>query len=223
MPLASWNILDGHCFHSIRISTLQYWIIQTFDQNDWNPGEIDAHIKQFDSTLRNQMSRRYRMDSKNVVRTDPDAALTTLRGKTLEERLQEAKPAGATLVILMLPSFDRYHYTILKDLADRKFGLRSICIAKPAQFDERSAKMYMTNIVQNINFKYGGVNSAVDGIDLSKTLILGADVVHPPVIAFEECPSIASMVGSVDAQGGRFLGSMRLQSVDKKNREVSSP
>ena len=223
MGRAIWNLLDHHCFHTIRTDHLKYYIIQTLDQQ-WDDDAVTSHMEDFELRLKDQMSRRCRMDKQRVMRTNPNNANTTLMGASLESKLEDASTSGAQLVILMLPAFDRYIYADFKNLADRRFGLRSLCVAKPEQLQKGNdlAMKYMTNIAQKINLKYGGVNSAVDGIDLKTTLILGADVVHPPIVAFEECPSIASLVGSMDAHGGTFLGSMRLQSKDKKDREVSS-
>jgi len=224
---AIWNILDGQCFHTIKTKSLKYSIIQTLDEI-WDDHEVGSHMQDFEERLKDQMSRRLCMSKQAITRLNPGVAASSLQGdsfeKELDQRLDEAQKAGAGLVILMLSEFDRSIYPRFKDLADRKYGLRSICVAKPEQLDKKDQdiKKYMTNIAQKINLKYGGVNSAVDGIDLANTLILGADVVHPPIAAFEGCPSIASLVGSMDSQGGMFLGSMRLQSKDKKDREVSA-
>jgi eukaryotic translation initiation factor 2C len=87
-------------------------------------------------------------------------------------------------------------------LTDRNYGLNSICLAKPeATESSKNFGKYMTNIAQKINFKTGGINSSVKdigGLLGGSTLILGADVVHPGMKAYEESPSIACIVGSVD-------------------------
>ena len=46
------------------------------------------------------------------------------------------------------------------------------------------------------------------------TIILGADVIHPGVASIEGTPSIAALVGSVDSDFGKYLGSMRRQPYD---------
>lgn len=58
--------------------------------------------------------------------------------------------------------------------------------------------------------KTGGV-PLKQGPSACKTIILGADVAHPTASAVPGCPSIASVVGTVDDNYVRFLGSMRLQ------------
>jgi hypothetical protein len=203
---------------------LKYIVIQTLtSEKTWTDQQVTDHIDTFESLLKDQMSSRCRMDKKTVIRANPGIAATKLNEiNTLEARLKQASEANVDQVILMLPKPDRSLYMSFKNLADRQFGLRSLCVAKPELIaDPGSGAKVMTNLAQKINIKTGGVNSTVDGINLKTTLVLGADVVHPPITAFEECPSIASIVGSVDAQGGNFQGSMRLQSKDKKNREVS--
>lgn len=82
--------------------------------------------------------------------------------------------------------------------------------------------------------KCGGINHTAGGpvdpksmsyitaitYQIKDMMLLGADVTHPSVASIEGCPSIAAMVGSVDNWSGKFLGSMRLQDQDKKDREV---
>jgi eukaryotic translation initiation factor 2C len=72
------------------------------------------------------------------------------------------------------------------------------------------------------NLKMGGINhsafSKCGNIAdwLKTTLVLGADVTHPGNGALLGCPSVAAVVGSVESTGGRFLGSIRLQSESGK-------
>jgi eukaryotic translation initiation factor 2C len=75
------------------------------------------------------------------------------------------------------------------------------------------------------NLKFRGINHCAESSnDVSKkwlkdTLVLGADVTHPSGGALPGCPSIAAVVGSTEETGGRFLGSVQLQS--EGNKEVS--
>jgi hypothetical protein len=48
---------------------------------------------------------------------------------------------------------------------------------------------------------------------MQNTLVLGADLSHPGPGAIQGCPSIAAIFASVDDDGGKFLGSMRLQTL----------
>jgi eukaryotic translation initiation factor 2C len=172
----------------------------------------------------------------------------TLEENSLRTALTEAKEhfseGRKKLVILQLPNRDRYIYPIFKDLADREFGLQAICVteSKMFQWDEgnnrtiKNIEQYLGNVMMKANLKCEGINHSAGGaiIDgntnyktamtdvIRETMVLGADVTHPSLNSVEGCPSIAAIVGSVDDYGGKFLGSMRLQDQEKKDREVSS-
>jgi hypothetical protein len=210
------NIPDDQAFHDPKVPVLRYFLIQTLD------GPIEASdLQEFENQLKEQLSRRCKVDKRHVVPVNPGAKAIQLNETALEASLIEAKRSDSNLVILLIPQFNRWIYAEFKNLADRKYGLRSLCLAKPSQFKD---KKYMTNICQKINVKFGGNNAAVDNVEtmLGKlTLVLGADLVHPGFGAFEESPSVACIVGSVDSRSSRFLGSARLQSKIKEDREVS--
>ncbi|KAH7092237.1 ribonuclease H-like domain-containing protein [Paraphoma chrysanthemicola] len=219
---AIWNIQDEYRFYTANLIGLKYYVIQTLGTDgEWDDANVDDHIQTFDNLLKDQMRLRCQIAAKDVKCLTPNAASSTLKGTALEEKLREARKSNAQLVVLMLPWPDKRIYTDFKNLADRQFGLRTLCVANPGKLDKPvDAQKYMANIAQKINIKYGGINASVEGIDLKTTLVLGADVVHPPKTAFDESPSIASMVGSTDKEGGAYRGVMRLQSKDKRDREI---
>jgi hypothetical protein len=220
---SGWNIGDDEAFFSPRASSLKYYIIHRLVG-----AKANQTIANFEAELRNQMHRRLKMNISQVTCVNRGGAAATLADNNgnMEHLMMEAQTSRAGLVVLMLPSPDRATYASFKNLADRQLGLRSLCVAKPSQLADvgsRSIAKYMTNIAQKINIKFEGFNAQVEGISEalgSNTLVLGADVIHPGYGAFDDSPSIACIVGSVDNQAGRFLGSARLQSKDKKDREV---
>jgi len=149
----------------------------------------------------------------------------------LRDELNRAKQTttkGRKIVMLQLEQRDRYVYNIFKDMADREFGLQSVCITEEKA--DSDLEQYLGNVMMKVNLKCEGINhSAGDPVanfkeslqtKLKDTMILGADVTHPSTASIEGCPSIAAIVGSVDLHGGKFLGSMRLQTQEKKDREV---
>ncbi|KAF2709989.1 Piwi-domain-containing protein [Pleomassaria siparia CBS 279.74] len=120
------------------------------------------------------------------------------------------------LALLVLRSKNVESYANFKDLADRKYGVHSLCVTgKKFQGGD-----VMGNLMMKLNLKMAGMNhSTTNGVlnrIMSDTLVLGADVTHPGPTAVLNCPSIAAIVGSVDSRAGRFLGSMRLQTESKK-------
>ncbi|KAF2122712.1 ribonuclease H-like domain-containing protein [Lophiotrema nucula] len=166
----------------------------------------------------------------------------------LRQELQLAKARASgndkVLVLLLIPKRNIAIYQEFKDLADREVGVQTICMTEEANMELHKDKRikniksgewetkkapfakdimgYFGNIMMKVNLKFGGINHTTRAVltSLSKTLVLGADVTHPGTNAVQGCPSIAAIVGSVDDTGGKFLGSMRLQSTLKKDHEI---
>ncbi|CAO2651808.1 Nn.00g000910.m01.CDS01 [Neocucurbitaria sp. VM-36] len=169
---------------------------------------------------------------------------THIKDKTHEElkdgirklisQCKTAKPS-TKLVVLLLKKRSIATYSAFKDVADRISGLQSVCVTEEKNRNkpphDRGLLQYFANVMMKVNLKQGGRNHTVCGGSkgedmlrrtLSKvypersTMILGADVTHPGAGSLIGCPSIAALVGSVDLDGGKFLGSMRLQKKSKK-------
>ncbi|KAI4623607.1 hypothetical protein J4E80_003418 [Alternaria sp. BMP 0032] len=209
---SAWNLQPFTAFYTPKVQTLKYFVIHSLDST--------VPVAGFETELQDQMLRRCNTKAEGVVRLNASEAASELKCSSLELRMKQAKESEAELAVLLLQNFDRSAYSEFKNLADRKYGLRSLCLAKPALF---SNSKYMSNVAQKINIKFGGVNSYVAKVKSfleTKTLVLGADLVHPPAGALEDTPSIACMVGSIDNHGGCFPGSARLQSKDRDDREI---
>ncbi|KAF1849518.1 Piwi-domain-containing protein [Cucurbitaria berberidis CBS 394.84] len=143
--------------------------------------------------------------------------------------------ANGQLVVLLLGKRNIPVYSAFKDVADRISGLQSVCVTeeknrgKPAT--DKGLGQYFSNVMMKVNLKQKGRNHTVcdnnkGGGRLREVLrsdppkrgimILGSDVTHPTGSSLVGCPSIAALVGSTDYDGGKFLGSMRLQNRSKK-------
>jgi eukaryotic translation initiation factor 2C len=135
----------------------------------------------------------------------------------IPQAMKNARDKGANFALLILMQRSVPAYSIFKDLADRTYGMHSLCITEKPNYRNRALNKdlrgYFGNVMMKANLKAGGINHTVDGIAdiLKDTLVLGADVTHPGQSALLGTPSIAAIVGSVDKTGGKFLGSMRLQ------------
>jgi eukaryotic translation initiation factor 2C len=138
-------------------------------------------------------------------------------------KAQVEKRMSTNMAVLVLSVKDIDGYSAFKDLCDRDFGLHALCVTTRAL--RRTDGDRWSNITMKMNLKAAGINNTVAGGLISRglmkdTLVLGADVTHPGPGSIPGCPSIAAIVGSVDAHAGRFLGSMRLQRESRK--EVST-
>jgi len=179
-----------------------------------------------------------------LKKQEPDITLA----KTHEELKNDVKEAikrcqqqsaNGKLVILVLERYNIPVYSAFKDVADRIAGLQSLCVTAEKnsnkQLGDKGLSQYFANVMMKVNLKQGGLNHTAcdenpgEGT-IRKTLlkeaparsvmILGADVTHPGTNSLVGCPSIAALVGSVDLDGGKFLGSMRLQ--EKSKKEVNT-
>jgi eukaryotic translation initiation factor 2C len=135
--------------------------------------------------------------------------LNSLGHQTINDSIQTQldNRISANMAVLVLGKKEIAGYSAFKDLCDRNFGLHALCITTAAM--RRQDGDRWGNITLKMNLKAAGINSTVAGGLISRgfmedTLVLGG------------CPSIAAMVGSVDAHAGRFLGSMRLQRESRK-------
>ncbi|KAH7380393.1 hypothetical protein DE146DRAFT_295085 [Phaeosphaeria sp. MPI-PUGE-AT-0046c] len=162
----------------------------------------------------------------------PQAAMET-RLKEALQALHDASlgPKGKTpdLVVLLLQKKDQDVYSSFKYLTDKVYCFQSICATednfRPKDFKDRNWKpvpgwendnamrQYMAHVAMKANIKLYGVNHTAVGVAglLGKTLVLGADLTHPGPGAIDSCPSISSVVSSVENSGGWFLGQSFLQ------------
>ncbi|KAG8191160.1 hypothetical protein JTE90_016673 [Oedothorax gibbosus] len=128
-----------------------------------------------------------------------------------EKVLREAEQTQASFAIIVLSRFDSYHnYDEIKFIADYKLGFVTQCMEESvlSKFNDQIA----TNVCLKVNTKLGGVNHVLNQKPkvLSKpVMILGADAVHCP--RGSGCPSIAAVVGSMDAFPSRYKVACRVQ------------
>lgn len=134
------------------------------------------------------------------------------------------------IAFLLLRTKNAQTYQLFKDIAEREFGLQTICLTENPniKFDKvtkqeilKTSDQYFGNVMMKANLKFGGVNHSTKKVQdlLRSTLVLGANVTHPGVSAIEGYPSIAAIVGPANDKG-KFRESMRLQDQDKKDQEV---
>ena len=133
------------------------------------------------------------------------------------------------LAVVVFPdasASNRDDYASFRVAADQYLGMKSICLNEermcssvkaganaPPLGDDQLAD-YMRNISMKLNLRCGNSNHTVQFGKTSKvgsdTLVLGADVTHPSTGSTRFTPSIAAVVGSIDATFALFPGSMRL-------------
>lgn len=132
-------------------------------------------------------------------------------------------------LFVILPSDSDRLYSTIERIAEIDIGLKTVCVQRTKiQFmrpegTESKHLQYASNVAMKCNLKGAGQNHHLGAGAFQKlfthnwtesicnTIVLGADVAHTLKGASHGCPSVASVVGSIDDNFVEFLGSMRLQ------------
>ncbi|KAI8816009.1 Piwi domain-containing protein [Fimicolochytrium jonesii] len=125
------------------------------------------------------------------------------------------------MILVILPDTNPRRYAEIKRVSDTVLGVITQCMQ--AKHVGKAAAQYCANLCLKINVKLGGFNAFLPAkagpqgqpqlpfISEAPTLVLGADIVHPGPGEGNTRPSIAAMVGSLDAQCARFAATLRIQ------------
>lgn len=139
----------------------------------------------------------------------------------LNRLIEHNAPKLPDIVVLLIPVKDRVACSPFNYLTDKQFVLQSICIAvtrmrpksKEGYGGLTTMAQYMANVAMEANLKLAGIDhsSVTNRSWLQNTLILRADVTNPGSSASQGSLSIAALVGSMETDGGRYIGEMVLQ------------
>jgi eukaryotic translation initiation factor 2C len=200
-----------------------------------SPQVKDGELTVYEKRLRDQFEKLNLSPKqcRRISEKDYQPKLSQVTEAEIQAKLDDLTKEGRSLdfVFFLLDRADTTVYRNFKNAADRLYPIQSVCITrkdpKPPRNKPLSDKMISeinTNIMMKVNLKLEGINHRIDGVSkwLKNTMVIGADLVHPGAGAFPGTPSIAAVVGSIDPDGGKCLGSLRLQSIEKTDREVSS-
>ncbi|CAG5124840.1 unnamed protein product [Candidula unifasciata] len=122
---------------------------------------------------------------------------------------------GLQLIIVVLPGKTPI-YAEVKRVGDICFGLATQCVqSKNVNNLNKNSLQTLSNLCLKINVKLGGVNNILlpsirPHVFHEPVIFLGADVTHPPAGDTQK-PSIAAVVGSMDAHPSRYSATVRIQ------------
>ncbi|KAG7445462.1 argonaute-like protein [Guyanagaster necrorhizus] len=198
-----WNMTDKHLFEPKRVTK---WVLIIF--------ELKKH---FDPVTCSKMTKAFIDACKKVgIQIDDPAQTTWFNGQgTVEQGLVDAARMKPTLIVAVLPTNANDIYNKIKHFGDCVAGIPTQCMighkcsyAKP---------QYFANVCLKLNVKLGGINlipssESVTALTDSRypTMIIGADVMHPPPGANDR-PSYTAAVGSVDSHTARYVATMQVQ------------
>ncbi|KAK3087288.1 hypothetical protein FSP39_004190 [Pinctada imbricata] len=119
---------------------------------------------------------------------------------------------GLQLVVIVLPGRTPV-YAEVKRVGDILFGLATQCVQ--SKNVNKTTPQTLSNLCLKINVKLGGINNILlpsmrPAVFRQPVIFLGADVTHPPAGDTTK-PSIAAVVGSMDAHPSRYSATVRIQ------------
>ncbi|KJK73535.1 hypothetical protein H634G_11206 [Metarhizium anisopliae BRIP 53293] len=193
-----------------------YLVISLSGARDFfNPQSLAAVMNEFHQVLR-----------KIGVNAAPPLAGQSLQLQHADDPaigpiLQRA--AGALdLLFIILPEANTPLYKRLKTLADKNYGIHTICSVGSKLEKERGRDQYMANVALKFNLRLGGINQTVENknlgiVDQNKTMIVGIDVTHPSPGSSSNAPSVSAMVASIDKFLGQWPATLRIQRARQEN------
>uniref|UniRef100_A0A8C5W967 Protein argonaute-1 n=1 Tax=Leptobrachium leishanense TaxID=445787 RepID=A0A8C5W967_9ANUR len=169
----------------------------------------EAHLKAFTEQLR-KISR----DAGMPVQAGPIFCKYAQGADNVEPLFRHLKTAhrDIQLVIVVLPGKTPV-YAEVKRVGDTVLGMATQCVQMKNV--QRTTPQTLSNLCLKINVKLGGVNNILlpqgrPTVFQQPIIFLGADVTHPPAGDGKK-PSIAAVVGSMDAHPNRYCATVRVQ------------
>ncbi|XP_013928829.1 PREDICTED: protein argonaute-2 [Thamnophis sirtalis] len=169
----------------------------------------EVHLKTFTEQLR-KISR----DAGMPIQGQPCFCKYAQGADSVEPMFRHLKNtySGLQLVVVILPGKTPV-YAEVKRVGDTVLGMATQCVQMKNV--QRTTPQTLSNLCLKINVKLGGVNNILlpqgrPPVFQQPVIFLGADVTHPPAGDGKK-PSIAAVVGSMDAHPNRYCATVRVQ------------
>ncbi|XP_010187592.1 PREDICTED: protein argonaute-2, partial [Mesitornis unicolor] len=166
----------------------------------------EVHLKSFTEQLRKI--------SRDAVWGQPCFCKYAQGADSVEPMFRHLKNTytGLQLVVVILPGKTPV-YAEVKRVGDTVLGMATQCVQMKNV--QRTTPQTLSNLCLKINVKLGGVNNILlpqgrPPVFQQPVIFLGADVTHPPAGDGKK-PSIAAVVGSMDAHPNRYCATVRVQ------------
>ncbi|KDR77481.1 hypothetical protein GALMADRAFT_266956 [Galerina marginata CBS 339.88] len=205
----AWNMLSKRFYRPARIAR---WMMVIYDSRFNNAACVEATqgflavCEKFGVEVENKSPLKKYENGQGNIDKQLSAACT--------ESVQ--KQGGLpTLMMVILPEGGGNIYTAVKHFGDVTMGIPTQCLRSLKC--GRAREQYWANVLLKVNVKLGGINvipdpAAVRALTdpVNPTIVIGADVIHPPPGAFDR-PSFTAVVGSVDSDSAKYVATSRVQ------------
>ncbi|KAM3560252.1 hypothetical protein ARSEF4850_003732 [Beauveria asiatica] len=211
----SWNMIDIKFNAGVVLSQWSYMMISLTGVRDpFDQKSLADVMQEFHRSLvKMGVSATPPMTGQRLLlqHTD-DAALGTV--------LQKAANA-LKLLIIILPDANTSLYKHIKSLADKTYGIHTVCCVGPKLAKAHGRDQYIANVALKLNLKLGGVNQIMSDrqlgiIEQNKTMVVGIDVTHPSPGSSSNAPSVSAMVASIDRFLGQWPATLRAQTAKQE-------
>uniref|UniRef100_A0A8C2TG00 Protein argonaute-2 n=1 Tax=Coturnix japonica TaxID=93934 RepID=A0A8C2TG00_COTJA len=169
----------------------------------------EVHLKTFTDQL-----RKISKDAGMPIQGQPCFCKYAQGADSVEPMFRHLKNtySGLQLIIVILPGKTPV-YAEVKRVGDTLLGMATQCVQMKNV--QRTTPQTLSNLCLKINVKLGGVNNILlpqgrPPVFQQPVIFLGADVTHPPAGDGKK-PSIAAVVGSMDAHPNRYCATVRVQ------------
>ncbi|KAH9179679.1 Piwi domain-containing protein [Lactarius sanguifluus] len=215
----AWNLIDKRMFTQSNVAN---WMIVVYERQ-----------QRFNDRVANQMASDLVKACEAVgISINPQPALIKWESRqgNIGQQLRAASDECQrrtmnlpTLVVVVLPEGGNDIYSAVKHFGDVAVGVVTQCMKSSKCFHAKP--QYFASITLRLNVKLGGVNSVPEPCDISfltnttiPTIVMGAHVIRSaPTSGSGNRPSVASLVGSIDASAVRYVSTMEVQ---RPRREI---
>ncbi|KAF2502247.1 Piwi-domain-containing protein [Lophium mytilinum] len=222
---AAWN-LKGVRFQGAGVATALHVVHVNGGQENLKPCEPESLGHWLQESMKGHgMKIPGTFDKKKVHHLYAEGS--TKFANSFQDLLRSFDEKAVTLVIL--PSPDQQLYSTIKRIGDTS-GVITVCcqndkydtqtlrdrkpLGRPPQDPKDALEQQLSNLSLKFNLKLGKDTHHFDSHfirDMDGTIIMGADVGHPPVGGPAASPSIAALVASIDGNMMNYPASIRLQ------------
>ncbi|KAI0906621.1 ribonuclease H-like domain-containing protein [Ustulina deusta] len=214
----SWNMVprDSPSLMFSSGTVLQSWSCLYIDMPTLYPHAHQFTVEQLNTLMKGfrqvlastgvQVGEPFQFNRVELKETD-DPALEEFIARAAK-RLQ--------LLFVILPASPIPVYNRLKQLADVKYGIHTICSVGSKIAKSQGQDQYFRNEALKVNLKLGGDNQLVQPERLGlvvrdKTMIVGIDVTHPSPGSSSFAPSVSAMVASINPKLSQWPGTLSIQ------------
>ncbi|KAF4944941.1 hypothetical protein FGADI_12323 [Fusarium gaditjirri] len=190
----SWNMSDIRFNIGASLAKWSYLMISI-------PGIRDSFDQQSSRAVMNEFHAALQKIGVDAAQPFPGQRLQLQHpdDPALDSTLQRA--AGALhLLFITLPGANIPLYKRIKTIADKNYGIHTICSVGSKLAKDRGREQYMANVALKFNLKLGGI-----------------DVTHPSPGSSSNAPSVSAMVASIDKFLGQWPATLRIQRARQEN------